>query len=167
MLTRVLAALGKTLVSALLADFLRFSCWGVGVGGGGGDKIVMHIASMPKKTGIYSVFASLYNMLHKDVEQEHLSHASMPFATKSVLSVLDVSAQPQSPKLEPPQARCTLNAPAPQKNMQNAENIGGHGTFQHKTTLQLHRSTLNAKPENAPKSQKHIPKIHAAKSCVG
>ena len=50
--------------------------WGVG----GGDKNVIHIVSMPKalvltafyaqNTGIYSVFASLYNILHKDVEQE-------------------------------------------------------------------------------------------------
>ena len=34
-----------------------------------------------QNTGIYSVFASLYNILHKDVEQENLSQASMPFAT--------------------------------------------------------------------------------------
>ena len=36
---------------------------------------------VPKSTGMYSVFASLCNILHKDVEQERLSQASMPFAT--------------------------------------------------------------------------------------
>ena len=34
-----------------------------------------------QNTGIYSVFASLYNILHKDLEQENLSQASMPSAT--------------------------------------------------------------------------------------
>ena len=32
-----------------------------------------------KNTGIYTVFASLRNVLHKDVEQVKLSQASMPF----------------------------------------------------------------------------------------
>ena len=78
--------------------------------GGGGDKNVIHIASMHKtlvftafsplvqysaqgaghvitsvhancddaqNTGIYCVFASLYNILLKDVEKEKLSQASM------------------------------------------------------------------------------------------
>ena len=56
MLTRVLAALGKKLVSALLDDFLRFSCWGEG--GVGGDKKVIHIASMPK-TLVFTAFSLL------------------------------------------------------------------------------------------------------------
>ena len=72
-LTRVLAALGKTLVSALLGDFLPFSWWwGVGVGwgrgggrgwgrgggGGRGDKNVVHIAPMPK-TLVFTAFSLL------------------------------------------------------------------------------------------------------------
>ena len=46
-----------------------------------GDKNIIHIASTPKNTGIYSVFASLYNLPCKVVEQGTLSQGSMPFAT--------------------------------------------------------------------------------------
>ena len=110
------------------------------------------------KTLVFTAFSPLCT--HKDVEQENLSQAPMPFATKTVLSVLNVSAQPQGPKLEPLQARCTLNTPAPPNNMRNAENTGGRGTFQDKTTLQSPRSTLN---RNAQKSQKRIPTASTAK----
>ena len=51
---------------------------------GGGDKnfIERHSYSVEaQNTDMYSVFASLYNTLRKDVEQNTLSQASMPFAT--------------------------------------------------------------------------------------
>ena len=59
--------------------------WG-GVGGEGvGDKSVRFtLRPRPKaqNTGIYSDFASLHNMLHKNnVEQDTLLQASMPVAT--------------------------------------------------------------------------------------
>ena len=41
----------------------------------------MRIATMPQNTGICIVFASLYNTLRKDVEQDTLSQACMPLAT--------------------------------------------------------------------------------------
>ena len=45
---------------------------------------------MPKTllTTRFSAFATLHNILHKDVEQEYLSEASMPFATPVFYSVL-------------------------------------------------------------------------------
>ena len=52
---------------------------------GGGEKNTLSQASMlfdAPNTGIYRLFASLYNILHKDVEQEKLSQASMPLATR-------------------------------------------------------------------------------------
>ena len=53
-----------------------------GVGGRGGGREERHSYCVhAQNTGIYSVFASLYNILHKDLEQENLSQASMPFAT--------------------------------------------------------------------------------------
>ena len=98
-----------------LLDFVFRLAFGWWLGGGGGGKgrggwgirtsFILHkdveqenlsqasmpFATMPKtlastavyaqNTGIYSVFASLYNILHKDVEQENLSQASMLFAT--------------------------------------------------------------------------------------
>ena len=64
--------------------------WG---GLGGGDKNVIRIASM-HKTLVFT--ASVYNIRHTHVEQENLSQASMPFATKTVLSVLNVSANPKA-----------------------------------------------------------------------
>ena len=135
LLTRLLAALGKTLVLALLGDLFRLSLGvgGWGGGGGGGGWGYVHA----QNTGIYSVFASLYNILHQDVEQENLSQASMPFATKTVLSVLDVSAQPQSPTLEPLQAHCTLNTPDPQKTCGILKTLAGVALFNIKHTSQL------------------------------
>ena len=47
---------------------------------GGGAKNVIHCVHA-QNTGACSVFASLYSILHKDVEQEDLSQVSMPFAT--------------------------------------------------------------------------------------
>ena len=128
LLTPWVAALGKALVLALLGDLFRLSCWGGegwGGGGGGGDKNVFILRPCTKHWYL-QLFASLYNVLQKDVEQENLSQASMPFATKTVLSVLNVSAQPQSPKLEPLQARCTLNTPALQKH---AKTLAGMALF--------------------------------------
>ena len=55
-----------------------------GFGGGGGAKgqggIRTSYCAHAQNTGIYRVFASLYNILRKDVEQEKLSQASMPLA---------------------------------------------------------------------------------------
>ena len=54
-----------------------------GVGGGGDDNNV-HVTAFgdhAQNTGIYRFFASLYNILRKDVEQDTLSQASMQLAT--------------------------------------------------------------------------------------
>ena len=56
-------------------------CFGFVGGGGGGIRRHSYFARA-QNTGIYSVFAFLYNILHKDVEQENLSQASMPFGPR-------------------------------------------------------------------------------------
>ena len=54
--------------------------------GGGGDKNVICVASVPKSLVFCSIVASLYDILHKDVEQDMLSQASMPLATFTACS---------------------------------------------------------------------------------
>ena len=63
--------------------------WGVLVGG---DKNVIHIASMPKHWYLQFSFASSYNTLRKDVEQQTLSQASMSLVTGTRKAVTGVHA---------------------------------------------------------------------------
>ena len=44
-------------------------------------KSVHAVCDHAQSTGVYSVFAPLYNILRKDVKQGKLSQASMPLAT--------------------------------------------------------------------------------------
>ena len=54
------------------------------MGGVVGEDNNVHVTAFgdhAQNAGIYSIFASLYNKLRKDVEQDTLSQASMPLAT--------------------------------------------------------------------------------------
>ena len=64
-----------------LKPFVTFFQELFGWGGGGGDKNVIRLASMPK-TRVFTVFSPLCTTrCAKDAEQDTLSPASMPLAT--------------------------------------------------------------------------------------
>ena len=71
---------------------------------------------------------------------------------KTVLSALNVSVQPQSPTLEPLQARCTLNTPAPMNTCEMLKTLAGVALFNIRPHCRYpfhpeHSQTT--KPENA------------------